>query len=99
MDCDALLQRIFSIQGSNLLLLRLLHWQVGSLPLAPPGKLINVVEILTHLSPGNPYQTLSSLTLCGLGHGWQPGKMQKCRRHLAFLPREEATQHSLGFPW
>ena len=34
----ALLQRIFPTQGSNLLLLCLLHWQAGSLPLAPPGK-------------------------------------------------------------
>ena len=29
---------IFPIQGSNLRLLCLWHWQVGSLPLAPPGK-------------------------------------------------------------
>ena len=29
---------IFPTQGSNLCLLCLLHWQVGSLPLAPPGK-------------------------------------------------------------
>ena len=29
---------IFPIQGLNPSLLRLLHWQVGSLPLAPPGK-------------------------------------------------------------
>ena len=29
---------IFAIQGSNLHLLYLLHWQVGSLPLAQPGK-------------------------------------------------------------
>ena len=29
---------IFSIQGSNPHLLCLLHWQVGSLPLGPPGK-------------------------------------------------------------
>ena len=36
--CHALLQGIFSTQGSNLHLLYLLHWQVGSLPLAPPGK-------------------------------------------------------------
>ena len=34
----ALLQRIFPTQGSNLHFLCLLHWQVGSLPLAPPGK-------------------------------------------------------------
>ena len=36
--CHALLHGIFSTQGSNLHLLCLLHWQVGSLPLAPPGK-------------------------------------------------------------
>ena len=30
----ALLQRIFPTQGSNLCLLCLVHWQVGSLPLA-----------------------------------------------------------------
>ena len=35
----ALLQGIFSTQGSSPHLLHLLHWQEGSLPLAPPGKL------------------------------------------------------------
>ena len=29
---------IFPTQGLNPRLLRLLHWQAGSLPLAPPGK-------------------------------------------------------------
>ena len=38
MGCCALLQGIFPTQGSNLLPLSLLHWQVGSLPLVPPGK-------------------------------------------------------------
>ena len=38
MDCHALLQGIFLTQGSNPRLLRLLHWQAGSLPLAPSGK-------------------------------------------------------------
>ena len=33
-----LLQRIFLTQGSSLSLLCLLQWQVGSLPLASPGK-------------------------------------------------------------
>ena len=33
-----LLQGIFLTQGSNSNLLCLLHWQAGSLPLAPPGK-------------------------------------------------------------
>ena len=36
--CHALLQGIFPTQGSNPGLLHLLHWQVGSLPLVPPGK-------------------------------------------------------------
>ena len=36
--CCALLQGIFLTQELNLSLLHLLHWQVGSLPLAPPGK-------------------------------------------------------------
>ena len=36
--CHALPQRIFPIQGLNLCLLCLLHWQVGFLPLAPSGK-------------------------------------------------------------
>ena len=36
--CHALLQGIFRSQGSNLSFLCLLNWQVGSLPLALPGK-------------------------------------------------------------
>ena len=36
--CHALLQGIFLTQGSNLRLFHLLHWQVGSLALGPPGK-------------------------------------------------------------
>ena len=35
--CHTLLQEIFLIQGLNPCLLCQLHWQVGSLPLAPPG--------------------------------------------------------------
>ena len=34
-------QGIFPTQGSNPPLLRLLHWQACSLPLAPPGKPVN----------------------------------------------------------
>ena len=37
-DCRALLHGIFLSQGSNLCLFRLLHGQVGSLPLVLPGK-------------------------------------------------------------
>ena len=38
--CHALLQEIFPMQGLNLCLLCLLHWQAGSLLPAPPGKAI-----------------------------------------------------------
>ena len=41
--CLTLLQRIFPIQGSNLSLLHLLHWQSGSLALALPGKPQNFI--------------------------------------------------------
>ena len=37
MDCYALFQGIFPIQGLNPPLC-FLHWQAGSLPLAPPGE-------------------------------------------------------------
>ena len=40
--CHALLQGIFPTQGSNLHLLHLLHWQLCSLPLVPPGKALIV---------------------------------------------------------
>ena len=36
--CHALLQGVFPTQGLNPRLLCLLRWQVGSLPVAPPGK-------------------------------------------------------------
>ena len=50
--CHALLQGIFPTQGSNPHFLRLLHWQEGSLPLAPPEKLIYIyiINIIFHLS-------------------------------------------------
>ena len=38
--CHSLLQGIFLTQGSNLYLFHLLHWQAGSLPLAPSGKFV-----------------------------------------------------------
>ena len=48
----ALLQGIFLTQGSNPHILCLLHWQVGSLPLAPPGKPICMFSVLSHFSHG-----------------------------------------------
>ena len=46
----ALLQGIFLTQGLNPCLLYLLHWQAGSLPLAPPGKPMKVKVKVKSLS-------------------------------------------------
>ena len=42
-DCHALLQGIFLTQRLNLHLLGLLHWQLGSLPLVPRGRPIELI--------------------------------------------------------
>ena len=44
--CRALLLGIFLTQGSNLCLLCLLHWQVGSLPPVPTDKLYRSIEYI-----------------------------------------------------
>ena len=44
------LQGIFSTQGSNLHLLRFLHWQVDSSPLVPPGKPHRSQSIFVHMA-------------------------------------------------
>ena len=65
-----LLQGIFPTQGLTLCLLRLLHWQAGSLPLAPPGKLhllcMTVVKAQMRSTLETNYKVLctSSLTSC-----------------------------------
>ena len=52
--CRARLQGIFPIRGLNLHLLCLQHWQVGSLPLVPPG------------SPGQPGKSLNFMYILPL---------------------------------
>ena len=63
--CRALFQEIFSTQGSNPHLLRLLRWQVGSLPLAPPGKCgyIIVVSNITCLKLNSPVYSYQRLPI------------------------------------
>ena len=41
--------------GSNLRLLRLLHWEVGSLPLVPPGKPVTLQRLLYRLHPHSSF--------------------------------------------
>ena len=47
MGFHALLQGLFLTQGLNPGFLCLLHWQVGSLPLGPPGKPIDPPAVAT----------------------------------------------------
>ena len=49
--CHFLLQGIFQTERWNLLLLSLLHWQAGSLLLAPPGKPFQVHNIIQIIQP------------------------------------------------
>ena len=77
--CHALLQGIFLIQGLNPSLLTLLHWQAGSLPLVPPGKMSHhSSSIFFHSeqksripmedSPQGPGVMVDS---CRPRHGWE----------------------------
>ena len=61
--CLALLQGIFWTQGSNQHLLCLLHWQVGSLSLVPPGKPLN-----SSLPVDLPLWLLTLMSLSGAAH-------------------------------
>ena len=54
---------IFLTQGSNLHLLRLLYWQVGSLPLAPPEKPILYLLVVY----GLPQWLSSNESTCNAG--------------------------------
>ena len=76
-----LLREIFPTQGSNLHLLCLLHWQVGSLP-APPGK-----------SSGNPWQWLNytdNLWIVGLAKALTTWKANLCGE---WMPSHMMTNH------
>ena len=55
----ALIQGIFSTQEWTLHLLCLMYWQVGSLPLAPPGK--STFEVFCFFSPLTPFPVLVCL--------------------------------------
>ena len=57
--CHALVQGIFPTQGSNPHLLHLLHWQVGSLPLMPPGKPSLIHYSLQNLRLSSDFPTFS----------------------------------------
>ena len=82
--CRALLQGIFLTQGSNLCLFCLLHWQVGSLSLAPLGK----PYAITVSFPGGPTGKISA---CNAG---VPGSIPRPGRSPG-----EGTDSPLHYPW
>ena len=82
-SCLALLQGIFLTQGSNPRLLHLLHWQVDSLPPAPPGK------------PKYGSAAAQSLHMCSDSISYQKTKNNGCIRQL-FALRKEYNKCSLS---
>ena len=70
--CHFLLQGIFLTQGQNLHLSCLLHWQVGSLPLAPLKKNITIYECTKSTSFHVKFTQyyISNTLQQRLGKGW-----------------------------
>ena len=73
MGCHFLLQETFQIQGSNLCLLHLLHWQADSLPLAPLRKHCSVYHT-TYLG-----QSVSQFSHSVVSDSLQPHGLQHAR--------------------
>ena len=86
-DCHTLLQGILSTQGWNLHLLHLLHWQVGSLPLAPPGK--PRVYSSVQFSSFQSLSRVHSLRLHGLQHSRLPCRSQTPGAYLNSCPSSQ----------
>ena len=100
--CHFLLQEIFPIQGSNLYLLSLLHWQAGSLPVAPSRKPIGANKSLKwkkekidvekvfgfNFLPG--YWKWQSLVLCDDLERWNWGR-GKGYMHIHYWDSHEWT--------
>ena len=79
--CQAFLQGIFPTQGLNLSLLHLLHWQMGSLPLAPPGK--------PHWPPNGPLNSQIML--------WPQGLCTGCSCYRDCIPTDSQRSRLTSF--
>ena len=65
--CHTLLQGIFLAHGSNVCLFCFLHWQVGSLPLATPGKPVPPIKkIYCHFGIIFSYQLCVKIILIAI---------------------------------
>ena len=101
----ALLQGIFSMQGLNPYLWSLLHWQVGSLPLAPPAEKAmapNSSTLAWKIPWAEEPGGLQSMGLLRVKHDWATSLSlftfmhwrRKWQPTLVFLPGESQGQGS-----
>ena len=82
MGCHALLRGIFLTQGPNPSLLHLLHRQVGSLPLVPPGKPASPPPTPGHKLPKNKISSsYHPFPPCGGSHAGCVAGTQHTRAH------------------
>jgi len=87
-------QGIFLTQGCNLCLLHLLHWQVGSLPVVPPGKPLafnkknfckKTVQMLSNLK----------VSVARYGESWYKDKVLRPLTAVSFFPAIRDLIHEL----
>ena len=102
--CHTFLWGIFLTQGLNRHLLCLLHWQAGSLPLAPPGKsntlLTKYFLKLSSLGVGNGH----SVSLYPTEHWFSvlvgslesPMELTEICRHLSPTPKNSDFKPGVG---
>ena len=86
MGCHFLLQGIFLTQGSNPLLLGLLHWQVGSLLQAPPGEPTSIIILLKGFpggSEGKEFAAVQETQVQSLG--WEDPLEKRMATHSNIL--------------
>ena len=76
--CHFLLQGIFPTQESNPCLLCLLHWQGGSLPLAPPGKPPRLEYFMINVEQPQPQSKESGMIM-------MPLKILNCKMNLPVI--------------
>ena len=88
--CHFLLHGIFLTQGSNPCLLHLTHWQVDSLPTAPPGKLTCTIYIQIRL-----LSTLSALSIPSLCR-WRQPYGRKWRGTKSLLMKVKVESEKVG---
>ena len=98
-DFHFLLQGIFLTQGLNLCLLLLLHWQVGSLPLAQPKKpgrvMVECSDKMWSTGEGNAEQLQHSC----FENPMNSMKSQKDTKLKDELPRLVGAQYATGKEW